>query len=331
MILLASALPVTVCRAEDSAVQRRQRVENMEPAEKKQLLRHHKRFTALPPEEQERLWDLHRGLVNHANADQLRRVMRAYYEWLGSLPVDTRTELLHLEPKQRIERIRELRAERPSPSDMEGLRRWMQQYAAKPEHQDEILKAMPKEARPFVTVMMNRMNKSPEARSWLTMWTVRMQMSRLGRPGWLTDERLADLRNHLSDDTRKRLELKPTAKQWETISSWVRPSGGRSLSSRRFRGGPPPKEFQEQLDRFFEKELTAEEKEELLNLPADEMQRRLQWMYFRRSLPMRPPGPIHGRRPDGRSPGPPGPPRGRSPQGRPGSGQPLGKPLPRSD
>ena len=340
--LLASALPARVCRAEESAVQRRQRIEEMEPVEQKQLLRQYKRFAALKPEEQEQLRELHRKLAGHANADQLRRVMRAYCEWLGSLPADTRTELLHLEPKERIERIRELRAkeaERPSPKDMEGLHRWMKEYAEDPEHQERIFQVMFEAAgsrEPWMidtTTMKERleeMKKKPEDRRIFARMVLGRHMSRPGKPDWLTEDDLAEIRKNLSDDTRKRLEQKPPAKQWETISSWFRPSGGRSFSGRRFRGGPPPKEIQEQLDQFFENELSPKEREELLNLPPDEMQRRLQWMYFRRSSPMRPMGPPHGRRPNGRGSGPrgrPGPPGDGRHERPSGPGRPSEKPL----
>ena len=341
--LLASGLPARVCRAEESAVQRRQRIENMEPAEQKQLLRQHKRFTALKPEEREQLRELHRELAGRADADQLRRVMRAYCEWLGSLPAETRTELLHLEPKERIERIRELRAkeaERPSPKDMEGLHRWMKEYAEDPEHQERIFQVMFEAAGSRETWMIDKtkmkerldeMKKKPGDRRIFARMVLGRQMSRPGKPDWLTEDDLAEIRKNLSDDTRKRLEQKPPAKQWETISSWVRSSVGRSFSGRRFRGGPPPKEIQEQLDRFFEEELTPEDREKLLNLPPDEMQRRLQWMYFQRSSPMRPMGPPpHGRRPDGRGPGPrgrSGPPDDGRRERPSGPGRPSEKPL----
>jgi hypothetical protein len=262
--------------------------------------------------------------------------LHAYCQWLKSRPAYEREELLDLEPSKRIERIRELRAEeakRPKRKDMEGLRRWMQEFAAQPEHQEEIfkaqeeifkaqeenLKAMLKEGGPRATEMIGRwkkwidgMKEKSDTRRYFAVWAMRMQMYRPGKPDWLTDDDLADLRKHFLDETSAKLAAIPPAEQWEIIRGWFRPPRGRPFSSRRFQGGPPPKEVQEKLDHFFEHELTPEEQAKLLNLPGDEMQERLRRMYFGRIWGMRGPG-LGSRRP-----GPPGPARSHS--GRPGRG-----------
>ncbi|MHC4175996.1 MAG: hypothetical protein ACYSWU_00730 [Planctomycetota bacterium] len=318
--LLASFPAADVCRAGDSPAEQRRRIEKeMQPAEKKQLKRDYDWFMGLKPAERERLRELHKQLKD---APELRRVLHAYCQWLDSLPAYTRTELRELDPKERIKRIQELRAEeakRPKPKDMEGLHRWMQKYAAEPEHQERLLQEM------FKTMLeaagsrdperLDKMKKGfddikrrPERRSFFAMMALRMQMSRPDKPDWLTEDNLAEIRKNLSDDTRERLESQPADDQWDTISRWFRMMGrGRSFG-RRPRGGPPPKELQE----FFEKELTPQQKEELLHLPGDQMQRRLEGMYFWRFMPT--PGPGFG--PWG--PGRMGPPRDRS--GRSGRG-----------
>jgi len=323
LVLLSSFLAAGVCRAQDSPAQRRQRIENMKPAEKKQLNRDYRWFMALEPAERRQLWQLHSQLKA---SPELRRTLHAYCEWLKSLPAHDRTELLALDTAERIERIRQLRAneaKRPKPKGMEGLRRWMQDYAAKPENQDRIFQAMFKQAGPRETKMSDemknrigemkkdffeKMKKEPDARSFFAEMAMRGRMYRHGKPDWLTDDDLEDLRKNLSDETRKLLASKPADDQWEIICGWFRPSRGRPFSGRRFRSDPPPKELQE----FFENELTPEQRAELLHLPADDMQQRLESMYMRRFLPM--PVPMFG----GRRPGPLGPPRDHP--GRPGKG-----------
>jgi hypothetical protein len=327
--LLASLLVATVCRAGDSAAERRQRIENMTPAEKKQLQRKLDRFAALPLEEQQRLRQLHRQVESDPNADQLRLVMHAYFDWLKSLPAYTRTELLDLTPAKRIERIKQLRAEEDkglNSQDLEGLFRWIGDYAADPQHQAEILKSVPERER------QRFFERGPDERAWMAgriLWEETFRPvppewegwpDYLEKPDWLTDDELANLRKHLSEHTRKRLAKLPPVQQFNAINGWFHYSAQRGFSGRGFRGGPPPKEFQQQLDHFFE-ELTPEEKDELLNLPGDEMQRELQRLYFRQSGLML--GPMHGRRP-----GSPGSPRdhSRDPERGPGPADPGGDP-----
>ena len=56
----------------------------------------------------------------------------------------------------------------------------------------------------------------------------------------------------------------------------------------------------ERLADFFEKELSDEERDRLLNLPGDEMQRELQRLYLTRTKP--PDASPRGRRPAGERP-----------------------------
>ncbi len=314
--LLASLVLTDVGRAEDSAAQRRRRIENMKPAEKKQLKRDYEWLMGLEPAERQRLQELHRQLNDNP---QLRRVMHAYCEWLESLPAYVRTELSALKPDERIKRIQELRDQEakrpktPKPEDLEGLFRWMKQYAANPEHQDEILGA-----RSGPGGQHSDDSRTSEERAWVTVQIMLrgLRMSRSGRPewsgwpdsdrpDWLTEAELKELREQLSQVTRKRLARMSPDKQWEVISSWFQLSTWHDSLSQRFRRGTPPQELLERLDQFFEG-LEVEEKDRLLNLPDDEMLRELEQMYVRQFWPM--PGPPHGERPDGRKPGPPGPP-----------------------
>jgi len=323
LIALLTGLVLSgVCRAEDSLAERRRRIQNMKPAEKKKLQQDYKWFMELEPAERQRLRQLHTQLNDNP---QLRRVMHAYCEWLDSLPVHVRTELSDLKPDERIKRIQELREEEakrpnsPKPEDIEGLFRWMKQYAANPEHQDEILGA-----RSGPDGQRSDDSRTSAERAWVTVQIMlrRLQMSRSGRPewtgwpdsdrpDWLTEAELKELRKQLSQVTGKRMAKMSPDKQWEVISSWFQPSRWRDAWSRRFRRGTPPQELLERLDQFFEG-LEVEEKDRLLNLPDDEMLRELEQMYVRQFWPMS--GPPRGRRPDGRKPGPPGTSR-RGPRG----------------
>ena len=111
----------------------------------------------------------------------------------------------------------------------------------------------------------------------------------------MTDADLTRLRAQLSPQARKRLEDLPTPQQqWEQVAAWIR-HGMHPPGAARGMHGPPTNADDERLATFFEKVLTDEERDRLLSLPGEEMQRQLQRLYLTRTRP--PGGP--GRRPDG--------------------------------
>ena len=193
---------------------------------------------------------------------------------------------------------------------MEGILRWMKRYAAK--HEKQILEAIPESHRKHATRL------SPAMRQRVAMWSIIGQWGQTPRSGEdlpRTDEDLADLRSQLSIATQKTLQQKPSAEQWQIVASWARQAGRHYSGSRRFGGGPRPADFEKELDDFFEKELNDSQREHLLGLSSDEMQRELWQMYV---MKFRPPGPPRGPRRPGDRPGMRGPERGLPGQSRPG-------------
>ena len=113
-------------------------------------------------------------------------------------------------------------------------------------------------------------------------------------PLMMTEEDLARLRAKLSSVTRKRLEGKPPVEQAQLVVGWLRQGPWRPDEDRRMRG-PLPKDDDDRIADFFEKDLSPDERDRLLAMPGDEMQWRLQEMYLTRTRS--PEGP--GRRSDG--------------------------------
>jgi len=290
---VVSALFFLLCggpvRGDDSLAERRQRIEDMKPAEQEQLLRKQERWESLAPAERERLLRLHEEVTNNPEAAQ---VMRRYCEWLSTLPAARRETLLELEPKDRIKRIKELREEeakanarRPDPGDVERLVRWMDEYAAKQE--DRFVKKLPEDRRqPWAKLDARKRHDRIKWFIWLG-W----QIPGPGKLPTMSDEDLKDVRARLSPDTQKRLEALPPAEQWRTFAGWLRRS-------------PPIDE--EHLADFFERELTNEERDDLMSRPPDEMQKELRKLYLAKYKLIEPPV----RPPDGRwrgkGPRPPG-------------------------
>ena len=123
----------------------------------------------------------------------------------------------------------------------------------------------------------------------------------------MTDEDLSRLRAQLSPETQKRLETQSSAKQWELVAAWIHQVQGTRHSGGGMRGRLP-RANDERLAEFFE-QLSKDQRDQLLGLPGEEMQRRLQQMYLMRTRPLegperRPGSPNRGRWPDGTRPTP---------------------------
>ena len=101
---------------------------------------------------------------------------------------------------------------------------------------------------------------------------------------WMTVEDLSRLRAQLSPETQKRLETLPPAKQWELVANWIRQGQGMRHPSRGVHG-PLPKASDDRLAEFFEKDLPEEERDRLLSLPGEEMQRELLRLFLRGPKP----------------------------------------------
>ena len=144
---LAFALP-----PDESLEARRLRLESLTAAEKEELLRKKDRFDRLSAEEQAQLRRLHDSMIREENADQLRRVMVHYCEWLATLTASQRAELRSLDAKQRIQRIKSLLKEQDKerfqrlvekqlpPEDLETISAWLNQFLA--QHKKDIAAAL---------------------------------------------------------------------------------------------------------------------------------------------------------------------------------------------
>lgn len=309
----------------DVLEQRRRRIEALSPADKEQLRHRQEEWASLASAEQQRVRRLHAALAAATDRAELESVMHRYCRWLDDLPAYRRAELDELELAERIARIKQLRAEedrqrarQASPEDLAGLFGWMQSRAA--EQEAKLLESLPVDRR----TRLERL--SPAMRRGMVLWLI-WQRWRVFRPGVgpppLDEKQLAELRSTLTPETRRRLEEMPPAEQWQTISGWIREEVRRRFTSPRDSGLVPLVD-DEALAEFFEKELNDQQRDWLLNLSGEEMQRELQRMYLMR-LSVVEPGAIFpgGGRP-GRVPGLV-PPAGRGPH-RPAHGYPGGAP-----
>ncbi len=343
----------------DSPAARRQRVERMSPEEKHALLRQQERFAALDAGEQERLRRLHRQIEQDPRRDELLRVMKQYHQWLATLTFSQRAELAALEPDRRIERMRELlnkqkqqrrgwagpraglwggpaiRLPEPfTPEDAGQIRRWIGDLARR--HRDEFLAELPAETRARLKKDLERVSDARQREEILFWWTwLRWQLDG-AKTTRITDRDLAELSQRLSPGANAHLANLPGDQRRKQVADWIRQMVFRHFAGRRF--APLPSVVrEEELSRFWEKDLDSRQRERLQNLPPEEM-RRAVWLSYLWSKLLGGPRPfgdrggrIHrpGGMPSGRGPGnlhlPPGPP-GRRPEAaeRPDRRRPIG-------
>jgi hypothetical protein len=306
------ALPAGLHGSDELLEERRARVEQMDTAAKERLLERQERFRQLPQAEQDRLRKLHEMVERDPQADELRAVMRHYYEWLKTVPEAWRMELLGLPPAQRIQQIKRIKADqarkeakavkkpaadelrqeilraqvrgggkRAAPRDVDALDQWMFDYAARhgPKKVDDLPEPLRTEARQEMARI-----KAPAfaARVPALVW-LRGQLGKGGKPLAITAEELANLRAHLVTPTLKQhLESLPEAEQRQVLSTLMKRLLDWHFANHRF-GQSWLAVSDDELADFLEK-LDPEQRDKLLRLPNDEMQRELVVRYWRWKL-----------------------------------------------
>jgi hypothetical protein len=287
---------------------RRQRIESMSPSEKEQLQQRQEQFSNLDQDQQRQMRQLHETLQRAPDAQQLRQVMYQYAEWLKTLPWYERMELAAMTPTERIKSIEKWLKEeqarggsRPGIKDSMVLWRWTNEYATS--HEKQILETLPEEQR-------KRLADSPASMrhrlAFMQMWPLR-QATGFGKlPSMMTEDDLARLGSQLTPELRKQLESKPTIEeQWRVVVNWMRHAGPHQVGARTAHSRPAAADDEILVD-FFEHGLSDQDRDKLLSLPGDEMQRELQRLFLTTTRPdgqeRRHDGPRRGRRVDGGQP-----------------------------
>jgi len=78
----------------------------LDPQERTNLRAKFNRFRDLPPQEQERLRELHEQIANASDAAELQQTMLAYHQWLVGLPPARQFELRNMPADERLRAIR---------------------------------------------------------------------------------------------------------------------------------------------------------------------------------------------------------------------------------
>ncbi len=264
-------------RADDSYQAERERVEKMNDAEKAELLRKFKQFNGLDAAEQAKLRKLNEEIEKDPEAKDLTSVMDGYSKWLETLPAYERAELQSMPPKERVEWIKKRlqeENERWQPhglaaKDVESLRVWLRGYAEK--KKEAFAEKLTKEQRDRIESGIKAEFRSTVIAS-LALW------SKGGNPfGDLSEAEIAEVECKLSAEAREQLKGKNAGEKKKIVREWLGPIFFQQFVARRdFHSA-----FDEdQLAKFFEK-LPEDQRNRLLNLPVDQMQRQLFQMYVR--------------------------------------------------
>ncbi len=272
---------------------RRQLVAQMTPPEKARLYRLWERFGALPPQRRENLRQLERQISADKHADELKDVMRRYYQWCRTLPAYQRLEMLELPLEKRIAQVQKLKRQS---EDADGLKKWFEAKA------DQVANHLTDKQRKRLAAF------GPYGKRWMLFQWIRGMTKESGKAvnNPLNDQDLADLRSQLSEPTQQALEKQTPLQQWKTIVVRIKRhfyAQARRHRFNRHRGIRPSGISNEDLATRFQN-LSPNRQDELLSLPAEEMLHQLQQIYmehrfrkFRQNTPNN-----HTRRPPNKKP-----------------------------
>jgi hypothetical protein len=267
--------------ATDAPAEPEARLASMSAADKAELQRQAERLRRLTDEEQNRLRKLEHALSADPQGARLREVMARYQEWFRGLNSTQRTELLSLPPEQRVPRIKSLMDEQErqrfqellavplQPEDQRVLASWVNELLR--DNEQRLLEQLP----PLERQRLRQVEDS-NRRMLLLIAAFRFRSgptTRLLELMQPTEEQLLDLRKRLSPQSRAALDsARDAAERRLVVQSWLRAA----LESRL---GPPVNK--DELQRFWDEEITAEQREYLESLPRDRMKVELQRLYQR--------------------------------------------------
>jgi len=246
--------------SDDSLRARRQWLEQLPTDQKASLAAQAQRFQTFTPAERDRLRLLERQIHQQPDHQVLQRYLIAYGKWL--------TRLLPGEQEELREALRELSLDKQVELVAQTARREREQASRRLSAEDasrlrqEVFNIVQQRRAAFEQQMRGRgqdredAREAPSARLALAVlaWELGSEATR---------QRLID---SLSPEARQRIEgLRPNARRaqlWQWLRDALRPDWGPA-----------------DLERFFANELTNTQREQLLNMPASEMQAHLERLY----------------------------------------------------
>jgi len=279
-------------------------LESLSPNEQVTLRAKLNRFRDLSAQQQAQLRELHQEIETADQREPLLRTMFRYQQWLGSLPPSEQFKLREQSSSDRVRLVAQQMIQ-----DVNE-----QKFTLTAEQLQELLAAVQPYIEQIVKEKTTQMSsqKRKKFRSWpeqrrmrelfLTLRTSPKHMEELNK---LVTQALPE------SVSREFQQLRPREKG-PVVVNWLRQARAQSMHVQGMSKGHRSDKISEQeLADFFVEELEPADKEWLLALPREEMQRRLERMYRGKmsQRDRRGPPAWSGRRPP--HPGPPPVNRGR--------------------
>jgi hypothetical protein len=310
----------------DEVATRRAFVEELPPERKVQLRKLYERFKGRPEDEQDRLRELDVVLRSDPNESRLRAVLQSYHDWLPTLTPLERAELLALPAEGALAEIRDIKRReldnlkkyakwgpgaKPGPGPLtpeivKTIELWLEERAWN--QRDEILAKATSEQREWY---QDQVSDDRKKGSLVQLWTIRGPGSprapRLTREEWesllamipaikslLTsqgtpkgkgkaDDLLSQLTKEAREHVRKELSTATTLEdQQKLLFGWY----FRAQFARQIAGGAISSQ---ELQRFFNEELSEEDRKRMSQLSPDRFRRDIRRKYFfEKELPPQP-------------------------------------------
>ncbi|MGQ9504137.1 MAG: zf-HC2 domain-containing protein [Thermogutta sp.] len=313
----------------------RKHIASLNEAEKIELRRKIERFQRLSEVEQARMQKIHEELMAAPDRDELISVLRRYCQWFKLLTPSQRGELEALRADQQISWIQHTRnemvaaalnrtlfnfppqrlrtllqdsikvppEERLPPGDVAVLVRTLESLAA--ERGEDLLDRLNPGEKQELLRRLNRVTDPQQRKDLLAITWLQWQLDHPDEVAVLTPTELEALRKQFSPPTRSRLEALSEEEQLKRVAQWIRSYVFFRYVMPRVWADMRRAVSEQELGRFVEENLTREEREALLQLPPDEMQRELTHRYLRWRYPgFEAMGPWRGRGGDRRGPRP---------------------------
>ncbi|MBN1394109.1 MAG: hypothetical protein JW959_03710 [Pirellulales bacterium] len=304
--LFVSAAETAKAAAPSSIEERRRRVAKMSPEEKEQLRLARERFDDLTEDGRQEMRKLRAQL---REAPDLQAVMQRYGDWLRGLSIYNRASLGEMKPAERIEWIKkrlllEKHRRIVAPlggEDLKELRQWSGEHAKK--HYKRYLESLSEAQQKRLAELDSRTARWMVYEQMLQRWWA----ADVEKPlPMMNDEEIERLGERLSAEARERLLSVPAPMRWKLAAGWLRCGPRRPQLPH----GAATKD-DDRLLRFFEEELDGEQRDRLLGMSVEDMQRELRRLFLmhdksRHGPRRRQGGPNSGDWPPPKKPKPPG-------------------------
>ena len=270
----------------ESPEARRARVEEMSSDEKTRLAAARDRFQALSKDQKQRLRTLHETIERDPQAAELRATLVVYQKWLKLLSPGQQSDLLALAAEPRLEEVkriaeqqRERRARELSPADRKAVMSWLETRLH--DDRERMMAEIPESRRRELTERLKPLDES-QRRYALMMYF--WQRSRYGKNvpklPTVSEQDLEQLAGRLSPSARQQLERAGSLdERRRLVFGWIHSTMRMRYAAR---SGEGSQISSEQLEEFFDNELTSDERARLLAKPREEMQSELRRMYAER-------------------------------------------------